>query len=113
MLPTEILSKLRSAYADPFYPCDKPAESVPIYNSATGDVLRRIEAPGMIRISRGRMYELCAKDLDVRYRKRLVDIVIKEDGSGVLARFEDESEVEGDLMMLGKQGRGSGDCYGS
>lgn len=99
LLPAEILTKLRAAYADPFYPYDKPAESVPIYNSATGDVLKRIEAPGMIRVSRGRMRELCAEGLEVRYGKTLVDIVMEENGSGVIARFEDESKAEGNLII--------------
>jgi flavin-dependent dehydrogenase len=57
----------------------------------------------MIRVSRGRMRELCAEGLDVRYGKTLVDIVMKEDGSGVIARFEDGSEVEGD-MIIGTDG---------
>lgn len=98
LLPAEILSTLRTAYVDPFYPYNKPTKSVPIYNSATGDVPKRVEAPGMIHVSRGRMRGLCAEGLDVQYGKTLANIMIKEDGGGVIARFEDGSEVEGDMI---------------
>jgi hypothetical protein len=89
-------ARLHEAYCDPF---SGTIEKTTIYNSASGEVLKEISMPGMIRVDRNRMRALCSEGLDIRYSKNISGLEYGADGHGITAYFVDGTHVEGDIVV--------------
>jgi hypothetical protein len=96
LLPSALYERLHEAYCDPF---SGAIEKTTIYNSASGEVLKELFMPGMIRVDRNRMRRLCSEGLDVNYSKALSGLEYGVDGQGVTARFADGTVAEGDILV--------------
>ncbi|KAB5554440.1 hypothetical protein GE09DRAFT_1173527 [Coniochaeta sp. 2T2.1] len=101
ILPEDILADIHLAYTDQSRSYDNDQPPIPFYNGITGQVLHRVPAPNLRRLSRARFRELCARGLDVRLGKKLVGMSFDEKDDGpVTLRFEgDEEPVEADLVI--------------
>jgi 2-polyprenyl-6-methoxyphenol hydroxylase-like FAD-dependent oxidoreductase len=99
LLPPALHGRLREAYCDPFYEYNQPVETTPIYNGKTGQLLKELSSPGMIRVSRSRLRALCSEAIPVRYSKALRTVTFSPDNKGVTAHFTDGSAVEGDIII--------------
>jgi hypothetical protein len=96
LLPLALYSRLPEAYCDPF---SGTVDKTELYNSASGEVLKELVFPGMIRVDRNRMRALCSEGLDVHYSKALSGLRYGPDGQGVTANFVDGTSIEGDLVV--------------
>ena len=96
LLPPTLYVRLYEAYCDPF---GGPIEKTTIYNSASGEVLKEIVMPGMIRVDRNRMRALCSEELDIHYSKALSRLKYGEGGEGITATFADGTSAEGDMVV--------------
>jgi hypothetical protein len=103
LLPDDLYQRLAEARCDPTYDaCGK--ETVVFLNSATGNEMKSVSAPGISRISRNRMRKLCCEGIDVLWGKVLVDIMY--DNNGAAAHFDDGSSYRG-TVILGTDGPNS------
>ncbi|MAD83104.1 MAG: hypothetical protein CL912_09070 [Deltaproteobacteria bacterium] len=57
------------------------------------------EIPNFHRLRRSKLRNLISKDLDIRWNKRLKDIVLGQDGKSVTAVFEDGEHAVGRLII--------------
>ncbi|KAB5525642.1 hypothetical protein GE09DRAFT_477118 [Coniochaeta sp. 2T2.1] len=101
ILSEDVLADIHLAYTDQSRSYDEDQRPIPFYNGITGQVLHRVPAPNLRRLSRARFRELCARGLDVQWGKKLVDMSIDEKNDGpVTLQFEgDEEPVEADLVI--------------
>lgn len=111
------------ASVDPEYTTQDP-DWLPIVNLQTGELLKRLEMPKTIRVSRKKMRALLAEGIEVnvsdqcpkilsfltllflvwQYAKRLSEIRTTEDGQ-VAAYFHDGSHVTGDCLVAAEGAR--------
>jgi 2-polyprenyl-6-methoxyphenol hydroxylase-like FAD-dependent oxidoreductase len=96
LLPPELHARLPEAYCDPF---GGSIEKTTIYNSASGEVLKEIVMPGMIRVDRNRMRALCSEGLDIYYSKALSGLQYGNSGKGITASFADGTSMVGDMVV--------------
>jgi len=111
LLPEHVVEKLPEALCNPNLEFDEEAESLPVYNGETGDLLFKNKVPGARRVSRQRLRAVLAKDLDeagtIRWGKRLAEFSQIDGESGpVQLRFEDGSTYDADYV-LGADGSSS------
>ncbi|KAK0732187.1 oxygenase-like protein [Lasiosphaeris hirsuta] len=98
MLPDEILDDLPSAYADPSYPYNQEKETIPFFNGLTGDLQFEVAAP-FRRMSRTRLRKACAKGLDIRCGKGVVDLQVGGSEGPVTIVLEDGETATADLVV--------------
>jgi hypothetical protein len=96
LLPSDLYSRMPEATADPFHNGD-PNEAIPIFNSATGDLLKSIPVSGIKRVTRRKMRALCSQGIDVLWGKTLVGTQVE--GDGVAAYFADGSHYRGSTLI--------------
>jgi 2-polyprenyl-6-methoxyphenol hydroxylase-like FAD-dependent oxidoreductase len=103
LLPESLHPRLLEAFGDPFHKSssDKPP-IVPMFNMETGNLIKAVPQPGMIRVSRGRTRALCGVGIDAEFGKECVGIVF-EDGVGVIAKFAGGQEIR-ELCAIGADG---------
>ncbi|KAI9845094.1 MAG: hypothetical protein M1837_005098 [Sclerophora amabilis] len=70
---------------------------MPIFNGASGEVMKIVPAPHNIRLQRRKFLRLISTDVDVQYGKRLANI--ESDGKTAKAIFEDGSSETGNLLI--------------
>lgn len=96
LLPPTLFARLPETYCDPF---SGAVEKTSIYNSASGEVLKELVMPGMIRVDRNRMRKLCSEGLDIQYSKALSELNYAEDGQDITAIFVDGTSEHGHLLV--------------
>lgn len=96
LLPPALYERLHEAYCDPF---SGIIEKTTIYNSSSGEVLKELFMPGMIRVDRNRMRALCSDGLEIHYSKALSGLKYGADGEGVTISFADGTSAEGDMVV--------------
>jgi hypothetical protein len=110
LLPEHLVERLPEALCNPALTLDEEAESLPVYNGETGELLFKNKLPGARRVSRQRLRALLAKDLDeagiIRWGKRLAEFSHDGESGPVRLRFEDGSAFEADYV-LGTDGSSS------
>jgi hypothetical protein len=110
LLPEHLVEKLPEALCNPALTFDEEAESLPVYNGETGELLFKNKLPGARRVSRQRLRALLAKDLDeagiIRWGKKLAEFSHDGESGPVQLRFEDGSTFEADYV-LGADGSSS------
>lgn len=103
LLPEHVVEKLPEALCNPHLVHDEEAESLPVYNGETGDLLFKNKVPGARRVSRQRLRALLAKDLDdagvIRWGKRLAGFSTDGEGGPVQLQFEDGSTYAADYVL--------------
>jgi hypothetical protein len=104
LLPPALYARLNEAYCDPF---SGTIDKTTVYNSASGEVLKELPMPGMIRVDRNRMRALCSEGLDIHYSKDLSGLKYGAGGHGVTVDFADATSAEGDIVV-GADGPQSG-----
>ncbi|TVY18833.1 FAD-dependent monooxygenase cctM [Lachnellula arida] len=88
----------KSTQVDPNTPT-KPFDTLKFLNGRTGKVISGIPSPDFYRLRRSKLRALLCKGLDIRWNKRLKDVVVKQDGSCVTAIFEDGEQMTGRLVV--------------
>jgi len=83
LIPPGHHARLPEAYCDPF---SGTADKTTIYNSASGEVLKELDMPGMIRVDRN-MRALCSEGVEIQYSKALSSLTYEN--NGVTATFAD------------------------
>lgn len=98
-MPPALYARISEAYTDPCYPDLKAFETVSLMDGETGDIVREITAPGMIRIDRNRLRKLCSTDLPIQYDKALSSLSYSADGTEVTAHFQDGTATTGNIVL--------------
>jgi hypothetical protein len=91
-------AQLQSVQVDPNTPT-KPLDQLAFLNGLTGDVMSAPEIPNFHRLRRSKLRALLVKDLDIRWNKRLSNVVFEHDGKSVTALFEDGDHISGRLII--------------
>ncbi|KUJ11661.1 FAD/NAD(P)-binding domain-containing protein [Mollisia scopiformis] len=98
LIPDYAAAQLQSVQVDPNTPT-KPVDSLAFLNGQTGEVMVAPEIPNFHRLRRSKLRALLAKDLDIRWNKRLKNLVFEDDNSSVIAVFEDGEHITGRLII--------------
>lgn len=98
LLPESSSAQLQFVQVDPNTPT-KSIDILSFLNGATGEVMSAPEIPNFHRLRRSKLRNLLSKDLDIRWDKRLKDIVFEQDGKSVTAVFEDGEHALGRLVI--------------
>jgi hypothetical protein len=93
LIPPGHHARLPEAYCDPF---SGTADKTTIYNSASGEVLKELDMPGMIRVDRN-MRALCSEGVEIQYSKALSSLTYEN--NGVTATFADGTTAFGNLLV--------------
>ncbi|CAK7268754.1 hypothetical protein SEPCBS119000_003224 [Sporothrix epigloea] len=97
MLPDNVAAKLPRAICNPDLEFDANAESLPVFNGVTGDLMFASPMPGSRRITRQRMRAVLAEGLDIQWGKRLQSIA--GDEAGLTLAFEDGTSAAADFVV--------------
>ncbi|TVY42224.1 FAD-dependent monooxygenase [Lachnellula subtilissima] len=98
LIPESAVQALHSTQVDPNTPT-KRFDTLKFVNGKTGKVITRLPSPDFHRLRRSKLRALLCKGLDIRWNKRLKDIVFEHDGSRVTAVFEDGEQITGRLII--------------
>ncbi|CZR60097.1 related to monooxygenase [Phialocephala subalpina] len=98
LIPDEAVAKLQSVEVDPNVPA-KPIDTLVFLNGRTGEVMTAPDIPNFHRLRRSKLRALLAKDLDIRWNKRLKKVVFEHDGKTVTAIFEDGQHISGRTII--------------
>ncbi|PQE21575.1 FAD binding domain-containing protein [Rutstroemia sp. NJR-2017a WRK4] len=98
LLPESLHPELQSCQVDPHTPT-KALDTLSFLNGATGDVLNAPQIPYFYRLRRSKVRTLLAKGLDIRWNKRLQDVIYDHDAKGVTCVFEDGQHIRGRLVI--------------
>jgi 2-polyprenyl-6-methoxyphenol hydroxylase-like FAD-dependent oxidoreductase len=98
LIPDSAAAQLQSVQVDPNTPT-KPIDKLEFLNGRTGEALNALEMQGFHRLRRSKLRALLCKGLDIRWNKRLKNIVFEHDGKSVTAVFEDGQHVTGRLVI--------------
>jgi 2-polyprenyl-6-methoxyphenol hydroxylase-like FAD-dependent oxidoreductase len=98
LLPESLHPELQSCQVDSHTPT-KALDTLSFLNGATGDVLNAPQIPYFYRLRRSKLRALLAKGLDIRWNKRLQNIIYEHDGKGVTCVFEDGQHISGRLVI--------------
>lgn len=98
LIPESASSQLQSVQVDPNTPT-KPIDTLAFLNGRTGEVMFAPEIPNFHRFRRSKLRALLSKDLDIRWGKRLKNIVFEHDGKSATAVFEDGQLITGRLII--------------
>jgi 2-polyprenyl-6-methoxyphenol hydroxylase-like FAD-dependent oxidoreductase len=112
LLPEPLVERLPEALCNPGLDFDEEAESLPVFNGETGELLFKNKIPGARRVSRQKLRSLLARDLDeagiIRWGKQLAGFTHNEEAEAgpVRLRFEDGTTYDADYV-LGADGSSS------
>ena len=99
-LTPDLQARIKEPRVDPNYDWDAP---VPHLNGKTGEILKRVPAPVITRVSRRKLRKFLAPGLDIQCGKRLASVRLMG-AEKVIASFEDGSEEIGNLIVGGLGG---------
>lgn len=103
LIPDSATEALQSVQVDPHTPT-KAIDNLAFLNGETSEVMTAAEIPYFHRLRRSKLRALLAKDLDVRWNKKLVGISFANDRKdGLTATFEDGEQIEA-TMVIGADG---------
>ncbi|KAF2193701.1 FAD/NAD(P)-binding domain-containing protein [Zopfia rhizophila CBS 207.26] len=99
MLPEELGAKINSCQVDPSIDCAAIGEDkIVLYNGQTREAAFEFPIPKAREINIRQLRILCAKGLEVQYRKRFTHYELIENG-GVKVFFADGTSEEGDIAV--------------
>ncbi|KAF7889253.1 hypothetical protein EAF00_009553 [Botryotinia globosa] len=98
LIPESALPKLQSCQVDPHTPT-KPLDTLSFLNGSTGDVMFAPEIPYFHRLRRSKLRALLTQDLDIRWNKRLKNLIFANDGKSITCVFDDTQHVTGRLVV--------------
>jgi len=98
LIPESAVAQLQSTQVDPNTPT-KPLDTLAFLNGKTGEVMFAPQIPNFHRLRRSKLRALLCQELDIRWNKRLKDIVVEDDGKSVTTVFEDGQHVTGRLVI--------------
>lgn len=105
LIPESAVAALQSTQVDPNTPT-KALDTLKFLNGKTGEVMSAPQIPNFHRLRRSKLRALLCQGLDIRWNKRLKDIVFGNDGKSVTAMFDGGESVTGRLV-IGADGSGS------
>ncbi len=106
LLPDDVAADLPQAMCNPHINFDDEAESLPVYNGLTGELLFQSATPGARRITRQKLRRLLARDLDIRWGTSLSRLVPGADS--VRIEFDDGAAAALEVdYVLGADGTSS------
>ncbi|KAE9374268.1 FAD/NAD(P)-binding domain-containing protein [Stipitochalara longipes BDJ] len=97
LIPESAAAQLQSVQVDPNIPT-KPIDNMIFLNGLTGEPMTAIEIPNFHRLRRSKLRALLSQGLDIRWNKKLRNIVYENDGR-VMAVFEDGETATGRLII--------------
>lgn len=98
LMPDEWWSHIQSLQVDPHVPT-KDVDTLSFIQGDTGDTMAAFTFGPFYRLRRSKLRDLLARDLDIRYNKRLSDIAYSTDGTSVTAHFSDGTSETGRLLI--------------
>jgi 2-polyprenyl-6-methoxyphenol hydroxylase-like FAD-dependent oxidoreductase len=98
LIPDSAAAQFQSLQVDPNTPT-KPIDNLSFLNGRTGEVMTSPEIPNFYRLRRSKLRALLCQGLDIRWNKRLKDMVFEHDGQSVTAVFEDGQHITGRLVI--------------
>ncbi|KAJ8068410.1 hypothetical protein OCU04_003970 [Sclerotinia nivalis] len=98
LVPESALPKLQFCQVDPHTPT-KPLDILSFVNGSTGELMSAPEIPYFHRLRRSKLRALLAQDLDIRWNKRLKNIIYEHDGKSVTCVFEDVQYIKRRLVI--------------
>lgn len=98
LLPESLHPELQSCQVDPHTPT-KALDTLSHLHGATGEVLGGSQIPWFYRLKRAKLRALLAKDIDIRWNKRLQNITYEHGGQSVTCVFEDGQQIIGTLVI--------------
>ncbi|CAK7215070.1 hypothetical protein SEUCBS140593_002406 [Sporothrix eucalyptigena] len=102
LLPDNVAAKLPRAICNPDLEFDAHAESFPVYNGVTGDLMFASPMPGSRRISRQRLRAVLAEGLNIQWGKKVQSVASSETGDSAPAltlTFDDGSTFAADFVL--------------
>ncbi|KAJ4395721.1 hypothetical protein N0V85_006450 [Neurospora sp. IMI 360204] len=112
LLPSSILSQFDKAICNPHLQFDEWAETLPMYNGETGDIIFTSAVPGTRRITRRGLREVLSEGLDIVWGRKVKAVDTETDKERVKVTLEGEEGVEEEQevwadYVLGTDGAGS------
>lgn len=98
LIPDSASARLQSTTVDPNVPT-KALDTLSFVNGETGELMAGTEIPYFYRLRRSKLRALLTEGLDIRWNKRLKNIVYEHDGIHVTAVFEDGEHISGGLII--------------
>lgn len=98
LTPPELFARLDSTQVDPNRP-RPPSDTMKIFNGETGEQIGAAVIPDLHRIQRSKLRSLLAEGIPIQYSKTLSGISYLEDGTTVIAHFEDGSSASGAILI--------------
>ncbi|KAF1986212.1 FAD/NAD(P)-binding domain-containing protein [Aulographum hederae CBS 113979] len=98
LIPPSSWEQIQSVQVDPNTPT-KPEDTLQFFNAKTGELMGGATMAMFYRLRRSKLRALLAKDVDVRYSKKLSKIEYADDGSSVTAEFEDGTSETGRIVV--------------
>ncbi len=105
LLPDKLAADIPQALCNPHLDFDANAESLPVYNGITGELLFQSATPGARRVTRQKLRKLMTRDLDIRWGKSLRSLVPGADS--VRLEFDDGGAPFEADYVLGADGTSS------
>lgn len=91
-------AQLTTVTVDPNVPT-KSHDTVSFINGLNGELMTAMEVTYFYRLRRSKLRTLLIQDLDIRWNKKLANIVYEHDGKTVTAIFEDGEHISGNLII--------------
>lgn len=103
LLPEDLYDNLQACQPDPSLDGERAGkEGILIRDGATGGVKIRVQFPVIRRVNIQKTKTNLGKGLNIKYGKKLVDIIINDDAghvNGVTAKFEDGTDLTGSVIV--------------
>jgi 2-polyprenyl-6-methoxyphenol hydroxylase-like FAD-dependent oxidoreductase len=94
----EMYNNMQEAACDPYFPPPDPGH-LPTFNGKTGELIKNVPLVKMIRISRRRFRQYCAKDIAIQYDRKLSTISYSPDNTHITAHFANGTTATGTLLI--------------
>ncbi|EGO60075.1 hypothetical protein NEUTE1DRAFT_106737 [Neurospora tetrasperma FGSC 2508] len=110
LLPSSILANFDHAVSNPHLDFDEWAETLPMYNGETGDLMFKSAVPGARRITRRGLREVLSDGLDIAWGRKVTRLDTESNPEKVKVTLEGEEGVEEEVwadFVLGTDGAGS------
>lgn len=110
LLPPSILANFDKAICNPHLNFDDWAETLPMYNGETGDLIFKSAVPGSRRITRRGLREVLAEGLEVQWGRKVTRLNTESDPEKVKVILEGQEGMEEEVWadyVLGTDGAGS------
>lgn len=98
LIPSEAWDHIQDIQVDPNEPT-KVLDTMYFLNSATGARIGAAQIDYFYRLKRSKLRTALSANIDIRYGKKLVDVLYAEDGKSVTAKFDDGSETTGRILI--------------